>query len=53
MTACTEPVVHFPLRLAMLCLQCEAVAKIAPACPACASEQIVPLERFLTKGPRE
>ncbi len=53
MNACTEPVVHMPLRLAALCLACEAVFKIAPACPACASEQIVPLEKWLSeRSPR-
>lgn len=41
------PAVHFPLGLAMLCLDCERVAELADRCPACSSRAIVNLKTWV------
>jgi hypothetical protein len=51
----TEPVVHIPLGVAQLCMDCESVSNMAfEACPGCASTAVVPLRPFVggsTKHP--
>jgi hypothetical protein len=41
------PSPHFPLRRLALCLDCDECFEIAGACPACGSETLAPLARFL------
>jgi hypothetical protein len=42
------PPVHFPLRKLALCLDCDACFEFGPGtCPACGSETLAPLARFL------
>ncbi len=39
---------HFPLKQAMLCLDCDTVSAQSDQCPACASRTLTSLESFLT-----
>lgn len=47
------PSVHFPLSLAYICLDCEAVFRCVDysACPACASDSVTPLRPPRFKRP--
>ena len=40
---------HFPLRLAMICANCDSLFAMQVACPACASTAIYPVEKFLSR----
>lgn len=40
---------HLPMREAMVCLDCEAVFKITERCPACSSEVVAALGRWLNR----
>lgn len=43
------PAGHFPLAVAVICVNCEAVFAARPTCPGCASDLIYPIETFLTR----
>lgn len=47
-TAAPAPPFHFPLKKLALCLDCDACFEFGPGtCPACGSETLAPLARFL------
>ena len=49
MTSCAQPALYVPLTEAALCLDCETVFKINGQCPACASDHIMSLARWLDR----
>lgn len=50
---CSETIVHFPLKRSDLCLDCDAVFELAGVCPACGSETVASLARFLEWAPEK
>lgn len=52
MTTVTEIRQHFPLERATLCLDCDELFPLTGICPACGSEALYSLARFLTRDPR-
>jgi hypothetical protein len=48
---CAAPAMYVPLQLAMICTGCDCIAQLAPTCPACGSEEIFALSRWLDREP--
>ena len=43
----TEPVTYIPLTVAAICLTCEALHILADHCPACGSDNVMAVARWL------
>jgi hypothetical protein len=52
MNGCAEPVTALPLDRAGLCLDCDHVVELQGACPACSSESVVSLARWMNREGR-
>lgn len=49
MNACTVPTLWIPIADVVVCLNCDCCFRICSVCPACASEHIMSLARWLDR----